>query len=275
MGARERPLERFLDAPTQENGSERGCLDIPRKHFPKACLSDLQCCLISGLCPLAANCSSLVWGLSPWFQVWEKQTSPIRSTRQWLWECRSKNSYVSSSFVSACPKDLTCKKQGLVFCAYILLVLRLKNIASIFGNRFYFIYKFIKFEYRNPKFETIGINDLKKQNSKQRKNPNRDITVSYFEYYFLFGFRFDCFGFRYSYFEFPCRWIVGQVSKENQHYKLPLYGTELIRHGTSEKSTFICRSIFFVPPWGGLGGVSCIATDNWWQGTRGLHAHTV
>ncbi|MFO7801906.1 MAG: hypothetical protein R6V55_06390, partial [Desulfovermiculus sp.] len=41
-------------------------------------------------------------------------------------------------------------------------VLRLKNIASIFGNRFYFIYKFIKFEYRNPKFETIGINDLKK-----------------------------------------------------------------------------------------------------------------
>ncbi|MGM0759832.1 MAG: hypothetical protein ACQEUB_08995, partial [Thermodesulfobacteriota bacterium] len=41
------------------------------------------------------------------------------------------------------------------------LVLRLKNIASIFGNRFYFIYKFIKFEYRNPKFETIGINDLK------------------------------------------------------------------------------------------------------------------
>ncbi|MGM0760653.1 MAG: hypothetical protein ACQEUB_13240, partial [Thermodesulfobacteriota bacterium] len=26
-------------------------------------------------------------------------------------------------------------------------VLRLKNIASIFGNRFYFIYKFIKFEY--------------------------------------------------------------------------------------------------------------------------------
>ncbi|MFO7801573.1 MAG: hypothetical protein R6V55_04690 [Desulfovermiculus sp.] len=41
-------------------------------------------------------------------------------------------------------------------------VLRLKNIASIFGNRFYFIYKFLKFEYRNPKFETIGTNDLKK-----------------------------------------------------------------------------------------------------------------
>ncbi|MGM0760645.1 MAG: hypothetical protein ACQEUB_13200, partial [Thermodesulfobacteriota bacterium] len=33
------------------------------------------------------------------------------------------------------------------------LVLRLKNIASFFGNRFYFMYKFTKFEYRNPKFE--------------------------------------------------------------------------------------------------------------------------
>ncbi|MFO7800972.1 MAG: hypothetical protein R6V55_01615, partial [Desulfovermiculus sp.] len=59
------------------------------------------------------------------------------------------------------------------------LVLRLKNIASFFGNRFYFIYKFIKFEYRNPKFETIRTNDLKKQNSKQRKKPNPYITVSY------------------------------------------------------------------------------------------------
>ena len=35
------------------------------------------------------------------------------------------------------------------------LVQRLKNIALIFGNRFYCIYTFIKFEYRNPKFETI------------------------------------------------------------------------------------------------------------------------
>ncbi|MDZ7759169.1 MAG: hypothetical protein U5L00_02800 [Desulfovermiculus sp.] len=79
------------------------------------------------------------------------------------------------------------------YFATALLVLRLKNVAPVFGNWFYFIYKFIfkfiKFEYRNPKFETIGRNDLKKEiQNKEQTQPISKYHTVLFEYYFLSNF---------------------------------------------------------------------------------------